>query len=141
MNKVIILILSFAILSACTKTKKLTSPDHYIIKSSITEKTRTNVPAEFSIEIIPTDGYEMEVEAPIKLKFDTGSYPDLSFEKELYTKDDLLNKNIKKPIFKGKITPQKAGSYEIKGELSFVVCTSSICEPKKTDIIFKTTVE
>ncbi len=120
----------------CKSGERLTSPDHYIIKKSITERVKSGSPAEFRIEIIPTDGFEMEVEAPVKLRFDKEGYTDVEFEKELYTKEDLLNRNIKKPVFTGRLTPKKSGSFQVKGDLSFVVCTSSICEPKKAEIIF-----
>jgi hypothetical protein len=132
MKKTAYLFLIFLILIGCKQGEKLTSPDHYILRQSVSEIVKVNTPAEFRIEILPTDGYEMEVEAPINLKFATENYPDLIFDKVSFSKKDL--NDIKRPVFSGKITPKKAGEYNIKGELSFVVCTSTICEPKKTDI-------
>ncbi len=135
------LILIILLILSCKTGEKLTSPDHYIIKKSVKEKVRLGEAAEFKIEIIPTDGFEMEVDAPITLKFDKDSNLDIDFEKEIYTKDDLLNKDIKRPVFIGRFRTRKSGEHKIIGNLSFVVCTSSICEPKKTDVIFHITTE
>jgi hypothetical protein len=137
MRRVGILIALLLIFVSCKKTERLTSPDHYIIKKSITERVSLSNPAEFRLEIIPTDGYEMEAEAPIKLKFNKELSPDVEFEKEIYTKEDLLNRDIKRPVFSGRITPKKKGEFKIAADLSFVVCTSSVCEPKKTEVIFE----
>lgn len=134
---IIISLILFIGILACKSKEKLSSPDHFIIKKNNIDKVKVNTPVDFQIEIIPTDGFEMEVEAPIKLTFNKENNPDIEFEKSIYTKDDLLNKDIKKPIFKGKFTPLKANDFTVKGELSFVVCTSSICEPKKTEVEFK----
>jgi len=132
MNRLAYLLLIFLIVYGCKQGEKLTSPNHYILRQAVTENTKIETPAEFKIEIIPTDGYEMEVEAPINLKFAAENYPDLAFDKVSFSKKDL--NDIKRPVFSGKITPKKTGEYNIKGDLSFVVCTSTICEPKKTDI-------
>lgn len=125
----------------CSRSERLTSPEHYILKTSITESVKIDSPAEFLVEIIPTDGFKIEADAPLNLRFHTELYPDLSFEKDLYTKADLLNKDIEKPILKGRVIPKKKGEYIIKGDLSFVVCTSIVCEPKKAEIKFRTTAE
>lgn len=125
----------------CSRSERLTSPDHYILKTSITERVKVDSPAEFLVEIIPTDRFKIEADAPLNLRFNTEFYPDLSFEKNLYTKADLLNKDIKKPVLKGRIIPKKKGEHIIKGDLSFVVCTSTVCEPKKAEVRFRTTAE
>ncbi|MCX7943618.1 MAG: hypothetical protein N2746_03825 [Deltaproteobacteria bacterium] len=143
MRRLLIINIIFILISliTCKPSEKLTSPDHYILKKSLPERVKINEVAEFRVEIIPTDGYKMEEEAPIKLRFDRENQPHIEFEKELYTKEDLLNKNIKRPTFVGKFTPKTSGNIQFKGELSFVVCTPSICEPKKTEIIFNLLVE
>lgn len=136
MKKILLIICFISFLISCKSSERLTSPEHYIIKKTISEKVQLGSPAEFRIEVIPTDGYKMEEEAPIKLKFNREENSNVEIEKEIYTKSDLLNKDISKPVFIGRFIPKEKGNIKVKGELSFVVCTSSICEPKKTDIIF-----
>ncbi|GEM_PF-2359603 len=129
------------IFTSCKSKDNLTSPDHYIIKKSFNSKVKTGDPVEFKIEIIPTDGFKMEEEAPINLKISKENNPDIEFERVTYTKNELLNKDIKKPVFTGKFTPKKQGNHIVKCELSFVVCTSSVCEPKKAEVVFDITSE
>ncbi|MGC9043111.1 MAG: hypothetical protein ACP5KG_04565, partial [Myxococcota bacterium] len=104
----------FTIYIGCKQGERLSSPEHYILKKSHTERTKVDSPADFRVEIIPTDGFKMEVEAPIKLIFKKEMNPDIEFEKEIYTKDDLINKDIKRPIFNGRFIPKKEGIYNIK---------------------------
>ncbi len=88
--------------------------------------------ATIPITVKPAAGYHVSKNYPTKLTLDAP--PGVKLAKSELAKADAATFNEKSLQFAVKATPEKAGTYEIKGWFKFGVCDPSSCHPKKQPI-------
>jgi hypothetical protein len=87
------------------------------------------------IVITPGKGYHVNQDYPVKLTLEPPS--GVTIAKATQVKADAAQMTASKLAFDVKLTPAKAGSYSVTGQLKFAVCTESTCDPKKRPIAFQ----
>ena len=87
------------------------------------------------IVITPGKGYHVNQDYPVKLTLQPPS--GVTIAKATQVKADAAQMTASKLAFDVKLTPAKAGSYSVTGQLKFAVCTESTCDPKKRPIAFQ----
>ncbi len=93
--------------------------------------------ATASIKVTPGAHYHMSTDFPINLKLDAPAGVKLAkaeFNAGKGDKGDASEFSEKSLGFAVKATPEKAGSYEIKGMFKFGVCDDQACHPKRQPV-------
>jgi hypothetical protein len=84
------------------------------------------------IKVTPAAGYHVSTDFPTELKLEAPAGVKLA--KDVYGKGDADKLVEQGLVISVKATPEKAGSYEIKGWFKFGVCDKESCHPKKQPI-------
>ncbi|MCE9571924.1 MAG: hypothetical protein K8W52_02090 [Deltaproteobacteria bacterium] len=84
------------------------------------------------VEVTPGSGYHVNEDFPTKLVIDPAE--GVTVAKAEQAKDDAQIFTSKKLAFDVKLTPTKAGTFNLGGTLKFAVCTETTCDPKKRAI-------
>jgi hypothetical protein len=95
--------------------------------------------ASAEVKLAPGAGFHVSTDYPIKLKL--METPGVKLEKQVLTaggrdktQGDAATLTEKALSFAVKVTPEAAGSYEIKGTFSFGVCEQDSCHPRTQPI-------
>jgi len=86
------------------------------------------------VTVTPSTGWHMNKDYPTKLKL---TAPEgVALQKAVLELADVAKLDDNELAFDVKLTPARAGTYKVDGELKFAVCTPDTCDPKKQTIAF-----
>jgi hypothetical protein len=111
------------------------SPDvsgTYRIEATKALKVKKGETATAKVEVVPRSDAHVSPDAPISLALTTG--PGLKLAKEKLGRGDAKETKGKGVEFEVPFTAAAAGKDEVKGTLSFFICTEKLCEKQKREI-------
>jgi hypothetical protein len=111
------------------------SPDvsgTYRIETSQTLKVKKGETAHAKVEVVPRSDAHVSPEAPISLALTSGT--SVKLLKEKMGRADAKETAGKGVEFDVPFTAAAAGKDELKGTLSFFICTEKLCEKQKREI-------
>jgi len=111
------------------------SPDvagTYRIETSQVLKVKKGDMGHARVEVVPRSDAHVSPDAPISLALTTG--PALKLEKEKLGRPEAKETKEKGVAFDVPFTASAAGKDEVKGTLSFFICTEKLCEKQKREI-------
>ena len=101
------------------------------MKLSAPAQAKVGESVEVLIELVPTSGYKVNLEYPIKFAFVDGE--GVTAEPNVLKKEQAtLDKT--RAVLKGKVKLSQAGERALGGKLSFSVCTEERCLIEKRDL-------
>jgi len=112
-----------------------TSPDvsgTYRIEAPKVLKVKKGETAHAKVEVVPRSDAHVSPEAPISLALTSGGSVKLS--KDKLGRADAKETQAKGVEFEVPLTAAAAGKDEVKGTLSFFICTDKLCEKQKREI-------
>jgi hypothetical protein len=102
----------------------------YRIEAPKVVKVKKGVAAQARIEVVPNADAHVSPDAPISLSVSAG--PAVKLEKQKLGRPDAKETKEKGVAFDVPFTA--AGKDELKGSLSFFICTEKLCERQKREI-------
>jgi hypothetical protein len=111
------------------------SPDvseTYRIEAPKVLKVKKGEAARAKVEVVPRSDAHVSPEAPISLSLTAG--PGVKLAKEKLGRDDAKETKGKGVEFEVPFTAAAAGKDEVKGTLSFFICTEKLCERQKREV-------
>lgn len=120
----------------------LASPDvsgTYRVETSKTLKVKKGETAHARVEVVPRSDAHVSPDAPISLALTSG--PSLKLAKEKLGRPDARETKAKGVLFDVPFTAAAAGKDELKGTLSFFICTEKLCEKQKREIAMNVEVQ
>jgi hypothetical protein len=85
-----------------------------------------------NVRVTPGAGYKVNQEYPTKLTLEATA--GVATAKTVMLKADAAAFDDHQLAFDVKLTPAQAGTYTVRGTLSFAVCTTATCDPKTEKI-------
>ena len=113
----------------------LASPDvsgTYRIETSKALKVKPGETAHAKVEVVPRADAHVSPDAPITLSLTSG--PAVKLLKEKLGRPEAKETKAKGVEFDVPFTAAAAGKDELKGTLSFFICTEKLCEKQKKEI-------
>jgi hypothetical protein len=113
----------------------LASPDvsgTYRVETTRTLKVKKGETAHARVEVVPRADAHVSPDAPISLSLTSG--PALKLAKEKLGRPEAQETKGKGVAFDVPFTAATAGKDELKGTLSFFICTEKLCEKQKREI-------
>ena len=113
----------------------LAAPDvsgTYRVETSKTLKVKKGETAHAKVEVVPRADAHVSPDAPISLALTAG--PSLKLAKDKLGRSDARETKAKGVAFEIPFTAAAAGSDELKGTLSFFICTEKLCEKQQREI-------
>jgi len=113
----------------------LASPDvsgTYRIEASKGLKVKRGGTGHAKVEVVPRADAHVSPDAPISLSLTSG--PGLKLAKEKLGRPEAQATQAKGVAFDVPFTAATAGKDEVKGTLSFFICTEKLCERQKREI-------
>ena len=104
----------------------------YRIETSKTLKVKKGETGHAKVEVVPRSDAHVSPDAPISLALTSG--PALKLEKEKLGRPEAKETKEKGVAFDVPFTASAAGKDEVKGTLSFFICTEKLCEKQKREI-------
>jgi hypothetical protein len=104
----------------------------YRIETSNVLKVRKGETAHAKVEVVPRSDAHVSPEAPISLAMTSG--PAVKLQKEKFGRPEAKETKAKGVEFDVPFTASTAGKDELKGTLSFFICTEKLCEKQKREI-------
>jgi hypothetical protein len=104
----------------------------YRIETSKVLKVKKGETAHAKVEVVPRSDAHVSPEAPISLALTSG--PAVKLEKEKFGRPEAKETQGKGVAFDVPFTAAAAGKDELKGTLSFFICTEKLCEKQKREI-------
>jgi hypothetical protein len=104
----------------------------YRIETSKVLKVKKGETAHAKVEVVPRSDAHVSPEAPISLALTSG--PAVKLEKEKFGRPEAKETKEKGVTFDVPFTASSAGKDELKGTLSFFICTEKLCEKQKREI-------
>jgi hypothetical protein len=104
----------------------------YRIETSKTLKVKKGETASAKVEVVPRSDAHVSPDAPISLSLTSG--PSLKLAKEKLGRPEAQQTLQKGVAFDVPFTAAAAGKDELKGTLSFFICTEKLCEKQKREI-------
>ena len=111
------------------------SPDvsgTYRVESPKVLKVKKGETAHAKVEVVPRSDAHVSPEAPISLSLTSGAGVKLA--KDKLGRADAKETQAKGVEFDVPFTAAAAGKDEVKGTLSFFICTEKLCEKQKREI-------
>jgi hypothetical protein len=111
------------------------SPDvsgTYRVETTKTLKVKKGETGHAKVEIVPRANAHVSPDAPISLSLTSG--PGLKLAKEKLGRTEAKETKAKGVAFDVPFTAASAGNDELKGTLSFFICTEKLCEKQKREI-------
>jgi hypothetical protein len=111
------------------------SPDvssSYRIETSKTVKVKKGETGHAKVEVVPRSDAHVSPDAPISLALTAG--PAVKLEKEKLGRPEARETKEKGVTFDVPFTASATGKDEVKGTLSFFICTEKLCEKQKREI-------
>lgn len=119
-------------------SKTVGGDDSYTLKIKYPNEVKNGAKGTVTFTVIPADGWKMNKDFPTKL---TVSAPDgVSVSKDKQKVPDAVEFSDGKAVFAVEFTPSSSGSKAFSAKFKFAVCTSSTCDPKKTELAWNTSV-
>ena len=97
----------------------------YRIETTQTPKVKKGETARGKVEVVPRSDAHVSPDAPISLTLTAG--PTLQLAKEKLGRPDAKETQAKGVAFEVPFTAASAGKDEVKGTLTFFICTEKIC--------------
>ena len=113
----------------------LAAPDvsgTYRIETSKGLKVKPGETAHAKVEVVPRADAHVSPDAPITLSLTSG--PAVKLAKEKLGRPDAKETKAKGVAFDVPFTAAAAGKDELKGTLSFFICTEKLCEKQNKQI-------
>jgi len=104
----------------------------YRIETSKVLKVKKGETAHAKVEVVPRSDAHVSPEAPISLALTSG--PAVKLEKEKFGRPEAKETKAKGVEFDVPFTASAPGKDELKGTLSFFICTEKLCEKQKREI-------
>src|SRR5438046_4361816 len=104
----------------------------YRIETSKALKVKKGETGHAKVSVVPRSDAHVSPEAPISLALTSGS--GLKLAKEKLGRGDAKETPAKGVEFDVPFTAAAAGKDEVKGTLSFFICTEKLCEKQKREI-------
>jgi|ERR671935_499193 hypothetical protein len=104
----------------------------YRVETSKVLKVKKGETAHAKVEVVPRADAHVSPEAPISLALTSG--PALKLEKEKFGRPEAKPTDAKGVAFDVPFTAAAPGKDELKGTLSFFICTEKLCEKQKREI-------
>src|SRR5436309_14118125 len=101
----------------------------YKIETSAPAKVKRGAQASARVEVVPRSDAHVSPDAPISLTVHSG--PAVKLAKEKLGRAEAHETAAKGVEFEVPFTAASAGSDEMKGTLSFFICTGQLCEQQK----------
>ena len=111
----------------------------YTVEVSPPIKVKRGVQASARVAVVPVSSAHVSPDAPISLKLSSGKAVELG--KAKLGRGDAKETAQKGVEFQVPFTGKEPGHDEIKGTLSFFICTAQICEQQKRDVTLAVVVE
>ena len=111
------------------------SPDvsgTYRIETSKALKVKKGETGHAKVEVVPGSDAHVSPDAPISLTVSSG--PAVKIAKAKLGRPEAKETKARGVEFEVPFTAQNAGKDEIKGTLSFFICTEKLCEKQKREI-------
>ena len=104
----------------------------YRIETSKVLKVKKGETAHAKVEVVPRSDAHVSPEAPISLAVTSG--PAVKLQREKFGRPEATQTQSKGVAFDIPFTAAAAGRDELKGSLSFFICTEKLCERQKREI-------
>jgi hypothetical protein len=104
----------------------------YRVETTKTLKVKKGETATGKVEVVPRADAHVSPDAPISLALTSG--PSLKLAKEKLGRPDAKETQAKGVAFDVPFTAASAGKDEVKGTLTFFICTEKLCERQKREI-------
>jgi len=104
----------------------------YRIEATKTLKVKKGETATAKVEVVPRADAHVSPEAPISLALSAG--PGVKLAKDKLGRADAKETKGKGVEFEVPLIAAAAGKDEVKGTLSFFICTDKLCEKQKREI-------
>ena len=104
----------------------------YHIDATKVVKVKKGETATAKVEVVPRSDAHVSPDAPISLALTSG--PAVKLAKEKLGRADAKETKAKGVEFAVPLTAAAAGKDEVKGTLSFFICTEKLCEKQKREI-------
>ena len=104
----------------------------YRVETTKTLKVKKGETATGKVEVVPRADAHVSPDAPISLALTSG--PSLKLAKEKLGRPDAKETQAKGVAFDVPFTAGSAGKDEVKGTLTFFICTEKLCERQKREI-------
>jgi hypothetical protein len=111
----------------------------YRIETSKVVKVKKGETGKAKVEVVPKSNAHVSPDAPISLTVSAG--PGLKLEKAKLGRADARETAAKGVEFDVPFTAASAGKDEVKGSLTFFICTEKLCERQKKDVSLAVLVE
>jgi hypothetical protein len=111
----------------------------YRIETPKVVKVKKGQTGQARVEVVPRSDAHVSPEAPISLTVTAG--PSLKLAKEKLGRADAKETKEKGVAFAIPFTAASAGKDEVKGTLSFFICTEKLCEKQKREVALAVEVE
>jgi hypothetical protein len=85
-----------------------------------------------NVKVTPGKGYKVNEEYPTKLTLEATD--GVTIAKPVMAKADAAAFDKHQLAFDVKLTPTRAGTFTVRGKLSFAVCTDATCDPKSDTV-------
>ena len=119
-------------------SKTVSSDDSYRLEIRYPNELASGTEGTVMVTVIPAEGWHMNKDFPTKL---TVEAPDgVKLTKEMQKVPDAVEFTNDKAVFAVKFTSSSAGAKAFSGKFKFAVCTSSTCDPKRSDLAWNTSV-
>lgn len=104
----------------------------YRIETSQVVKVKKGESGKARVAVVPRSDAHVSPDAPISLTLSAG--PGLKLAKEKLGRADAKETAAKGVEFDVPFTASSAGKDELKGTLSFFICTEKLCEKQKREV-------
>ena len=111
----------------------------YKIETSPVVKVKKGEAGKAHVAVVPRADAHVSPDAPISLTVKAG--PALKLDKEKLGRADARETAAKGVEFDVPFTAASAGKDEVKGTLSFFICTEKLCEKQKQEVSLAVLVE
>ena len=104
----------------------------YRIETSQAVRLKKGESGVARVAVVPKEGAHVSPDAPVSLTMSAG--PALKLEKEKLGRKEAKETAAKGVEFDVPFTAASAGRGELKGSLSFFICTEKLCERQKREV-------
>src|SRR4051812_19166099 len=111
----------------------------YKIETTSSLKLKKGEKADAHVTIVPRSDAHVSPDAPLSMALSTG--PSLQLAKTKLGRTDGTATSEKGVDFRIPVTAAATGKDEVKGQLTFFICTEKLCERQKRDVVVPVTVE
>jgi hypothetical protein len=111
----------------------------YKIETSPALKIKKGETAQARVTVVPRADAHVSPDAPVSLTVSAG--PDVELPKTKLGRPDAKATDAKGVEFAVPVVGKAAGKDQVKGQLTFFICTEKVCERQKRDVALAVEVE